>query len=336
MKGGIAMLQFDLFGDVTLKQETKEKKETEKKAPEKKGNANKSIKPTPTYRGPVKIYTGFSETTIEGNLIDENKVKEAAGELLNCPAKLIELFTKKGNKNGTELEAYVTTYTKGNPEELDGYELRYGNITMQARGKVKDSVKAFSANSALFIGADVVCDKKEKIAYIVPKGDRGNEKVTFPFSYSMFGQAENVFDPKDSGDDDDVIVDDGDTDEDEKDKEWTVSDVLDELKKVYNVGLSARKIGDTYILFPCSRGTAASKYEPKKSTYPTENVSLSLLLRHIPLNPDMFGGKKVIDDDDIFNWLTPQHPEVTKDTASFTFDDTNRLIICRLRSASKG
>ncbi len=333
------MMQFDLFSDLTLKQETKKEEKKETKTTEKKASATK---PVFKYRYPVQIYTGFKEIVLEGiGEVEEDKVKEAAAEILNCPVSMVEIVNKTmgGKKDtGSTLEVYVTSYSKTKPDSLDGWDIRYREFTMPGAGTVDDSVKAFAKQYPVFEGSTLICDKKAKVAYVCPQQE-DLEDVELPFRYCFFGgqikeysgeqEEEKPFNTEE------VVVDDGGDDADADDGKVSVAEILIDLEKEYKVKLIARKDGDHYVIFPTSRGTLKAA-APKVTLYSVENTQLSLLLRHIPLSPDMFGGKKEVTEDDLFSWLTPQHPEVSKTTASFFWDEKNRLIVCRLQGASKG
>lgn len=338
------MMQLDLFGDLTLNHE-KEKKTVKEIKKDNAAALKAQPKGTVTFKYPVTVYFGFTTKILEGEgeASQQNVVDYAAG-VLNCPSSLVTVNKKYDKQDsGSSAEAYVTTFAKYKPDSMEGWEIRHGEFTMLGTGKPDDSVKAFAKQYPIFAGGTLVCDKKSQIAYVIPKADKGSEEVEFPFRYSWFGGEPRVYDPTS----DDVLIgaEDEDTDEDndeestDNEKKVTLAEVLTALKGDFKVNLIAKKSDDgTYVIFASSAGTATPSTSPKKKIekYSTENTQLSLLLRHIPLSPEMFAGKKEVTADELFGWLTPQHPEVTKETASFFWDEKNRLIVCRLQGASKG
>lgn len=90
------------------------------------------------------------------------------------------------------------------------------------------------------------------------------------------------------------------------------------------------------VAFHVPEPVASSSAGKKEDTYPTEDITLSVIFQKIPLNPSMFGGKRSVTKSELQAYVSGIFPEYSGDNVDFVHHKEKKLIIPVLRGSRKG
>lgn len=338
----------------------------EKKAPAAKKEKSKGkTPPVKTFKLPLKLIwcDKTLDVTGEGTLTEDELLVKAS-DLAGAPRKV--LCVKATDKDGI-VGVYPANIADPEPKDIEGWTVCYNGFSMPATKDVKETKRLFAEQYQAFNDCTFLYDSLTKTIFPVAKPMSLTEKVVFPCSYSWFGgetvdgffpdslkAAGKKETPKKEEDEEEVVgfeLDDEEASDTEEEpaptkaeadaaltRTYRTSELTSAFNKLFNYKVTVAKDGDAYVLFPERAGGLASAAPAVKEEkkYPTEGTELSLMLRHIPLSPEMFAGKKEVTSEQLLNWLTPQYPEYSKDRTCFEYDEKAKLIIAILKGASKG
>ena len=360
----------DLFEALGLSIEApkKEEKKTEKKTVKKTSPAAKAGKSTPVATKPVSvtlpvtIYTGLEGAFILDKDVFDNKtsvtekeLREKIAEKLQVDTEHLALKKLDGTKvllAGCKPDSFLK---KGELAVSPGWKLKLGNKVWTPEVELSTVTteqlnKIVSEMMVLLTSCEYSYSKKTNTISVVPALEKAEtDDLKFPvrcFSfahgkievteeeYCKFAFKNREEDSEDEDDSDEV-----------EEAELTVEGLIAFLAEKYpeyrrgslqfnkQTGIVLATV-EPFADEPLATSTGPAA--PVEKLYPTENVMIKFGWARYPLNPELFGGKKEVKEEDLLQFLAEDYPEYSKDRTKFEYDAERGLIIPILSSGRKG
>lgn len=343
-------MDLDLFGllgiPTPVVEEQPKKKQTTKKTASKKPEAKKEE----AYSLPLTIVTGWHEPQELGGTgsMTAAKLKEKIHEIfpeytvnnmcfqLSADKKKVFVGYKQSEvvAKGSVVLPLKFQCLLGGECLIEQFNAEDGEV------EISEIAHALEDVSAVFKGCAVVC-AEDIVVPVFTQPVLTDRKLPFPINVLFFGrgimqitkeQYAEVF--RGSG-----------SEWDEAEGTISVKALTDLVLKQYP-DLDARFVK---LLFdkeqqmvlvtpnvPEPATPAAAAAGKKEDTYPTEDVTLSVIFQKLPLDPSLFGGKKKVTKSELQTYVSSIFPEYSGDNVDFIHHKDKKLIVPVLRGSRKG
>lgn len=327
-------------------EEQPKKKQTTKKVASKKAETKKEE----TYGLPLTIVTGWHEPQELGGTgsMTAAKLKEKIHEIFPEYTVNNMCFQLSADKKkvyvGYKQSAVVAKGSLAVPLKfqcwlggeclVEQFEVETGEV------KISEIENALSAVHPVFNNCAAVCSENIVVP-VFTQPELTDREMPFPINVLFFGRGimqvtkEQYADTyRESG-----------SEWDEVDKTISVMALTDLILKQYP-DLDAKFVKLLFdeeqqmvlvtLHVPEPASPAAASAGKKEDTYPTEDVTLSVIFQKLPLDPSLFNGKKKVTKSELQAYVSSIFPEYSGDNVDFIHHKDKKLIVPVLRGSRKG